>query len=177
MLNNTQQALDKFSKGVVKQSRTRLTKGDKNVTRKLYNAVDYDLTVSPNSFSLKFYTGEYGAFQDEGVKGADPSLVKNGRQKSPNSRFSYKNKRPPIKPIQDWIKARGLRFRDEQGRFKKGGIKTLAFLISRSIYAQGLKPSGFFTKAFESQFKNLPKDIIDSYALDMKDLLKFTTKK
>jgi len=81
MLNNTQTALDKFSKGVVKQSRTRLTKGKKNVTKNLYNAIDYDLTVSPNSFSLKFYTGEYGVFQDEGVKGADPSLVKNGNKK------------------------------------------------------------------------------------------------
>ena len=92
MLNNTQTALTKFSKGVVKQSRTRLTKGKKNVTKTLYNEIDYDLTVSPNSFSLKFYTGEYGAFQDEGVKGAGPSLVKNGRQKAPNSQFSYKTK-------------------------------------------------------------------------------------
>jgi hypothetical protein len=176
MLNNTQTALDKFSKGVVKQSRTRLTKGKKNVTKNLYNAIDYDLTVSPNSFSLKFYTGEYGVFQDEGVKGADPSLVKNGKQKAPNSQFSYKNKRPPIKPLKEWIKARGLKFRDKDGRFKKGGINTLAFLISRSIYAQGIKPSGFFTKAFKSQYKNLPQEIIQGYALDMRDLLTFTKK-
>jgi len=64
--------------------------------------------------------------------------VKNGRQKAPNSQFSYKNKRPPIKPLKEWIKARGLKYRDKDGRFKKGGINTLAFLISRSIYAQGL---------------------------------------
>jgi len=49
-------------------------------------------------------------------------------------------------------------------------------LISRSIYAQGIKPSGFFTKAFESQYKNLPKEIIKGYALDMQDLLTFTKK-
>jgi hypothetical protein len=176
MLNNTETALNKFSKGVVKQARTRLTKGKKNVTNTLYNEIDYDLTVSPNSFSLKFYTGDYGAFQDEGVKGADPSLVKNGKQKAPDSQFSYKDKRPPIKPLKDWIKARGLKYRDKDGRFKKGGINTLAFLISRSIYAQGIKPSGFFTKAFESQFKNLPQEVIKRFALDMQDLLTFTKK-
>jgi len=49
-------------------------------------------------------------------------------------------------------------------------------LISRSIYAQGIKPSGFFTKAFESQYKNISKDIIEGYALDLRDLLKFTKK-
>ena len=43
MLNNTQTALDKFSKGVVKQSRTRLTKGKKNVTKNLYNKLNRGL--------------------------------------------------------------------------------------------------------------------------------------
>src|SRR6056297_2401163 len=127
---NTQQALEKFGKGVIKQSRTNLTKGKKNVNKQLYNSLKDDLQVGPNSFSITINMEDYGKFQDEGVKGADPSLVKNGVQKAPNSRFSYRNKRPPIKPLQEWLKNRGIRFRDEKGRFKKGGTKTLAFLIS-----------------------------------------------
>lgn len=170
---NTEQALDRFSKGVRKQARANLTRKDKNVSKDLYNSISYDLKVNPNSFSLKFFMTEYGAYQDEGVKGADPSLV-NGQQKAPNSRFGFKNKRPPIKPIQNWINARGLRFRDEKGRFKKGGTKTLAYLISRSIFAQGIKPSRFFSRAFEVNFKNLPEEVTKAYALDLQDFMKFT---
>ena len=176
MLGNTQQALESFSKGVIKQSRTNLSKKDKNVTRSLYDSLAYDLMVSPNSFSLSFFMNSYGKFQDEGVKGADPSLVKNGAQKAPNSRFAYRNKRPPIKPLQEWLKNRGIRFRDEKGRFKKGGTKTLAFLISRRIYAEGIKPSRFFTRAFETQFPKLPKEIATAYKLDLENFLKFTQK-
>jgi hypothetical protein len=187
MLNNTQTALTKFSKGVVKQARTRLTKDKKNYTRETYNATSYELNVSPNSFSLKFYLGDHGAFVDEGVKGKDPSKVspnaKITGQQAPNSRFKFgtgtsRGKFPQfVNKLEKWAKSKNLRFRDDQGRFKKGSYKSMAYVVAGNIYNRGLKPSGFFTKAFESQFKNLPKDIIDSYALDMQDLLKFTTKK
>lgn len=174
MLSNTKQSLEKFSKGVVKQSRANLTRKKKNVSKDLYNSITYDLEVNPNSFSLKFMMTPYGSFQDEGVKGANPSLVKNGKQKAPKSRFSFKNKQPPIKPIQDWVKKRNLRFRDDKGRFKKGSTKSLAYLISRSIFAQGIKPSRFFSRSFEVNFKNLPDEVVEAYRLDLQDFIKFT---
>jgi hypothetical protein len=174
MLGNTEQALEKFSKGVIKQSRSNLTRKKKNVDKDLYKSLRYDLEVNPNSFSLKFYMNEYGNYQDEGVKGANPSLVKGGKQKAPNSKFAFKGKRPPIKPIQDWVKKRNIRFRDDKGRFKKGSTKSLAFLISRSIYAQGIKPSRFFSRAFEVNFKNLPQEVVEAYALDLRQFMKFT---
>lgn len=173
---NTRQALEKFGKGVVKQARTNLTKKDKNVSRALYDSVSYDLEVGRNSFSIKLNMEKYGDFQDKGVKGANPSLVKGGVQKAPDSPYSYKSKFPPVKPIQEWIKARGLRYRDNKGRFKKGGIKTLAYLITRSIYAQGIKPSRFFSRAFETQFERLPDEIVEAFALDLDNLLEFTRK-
>ena len=170
---NTRAALDKFGKGVVKQSRSNLTRKDKNVDRKLYNSIKYEIEVGPNSFSIEIDMEDYGKFQDEGVKGANPSLVK-GQQKAPNSRFKFKNKRPPVEPLQKWIKKRGLRFRDAKGKFKKGGSKTLAYLISRSIYAQGIKPSRFFTRAFETQFVRLPDEVVEAFNLDLEDLIKFS---
>ena len=186
MLNNTQTALDKFSKGVVKQSRTRLTKDKKNYTKETYNATDYDLTVSPNSFSLKFYLGDHGAFVDEGVKGKDPSKVspnsKIRGQQAPKSRFKFGTGTSRgkwdefVDKLEKWAKAKNLRFRDKDGRFKKGSYKSMAYVVARNIYNRGLKPSGFFTKAFESQYKNLPQEIIKGYALDMRELLTFTKK-
>ncbi len=171
---NTRQALEKFGKGTVKQSRSNLTRKDKNVSRELYDSIKYDLEVGPNSFSITVNMADYGKFQDEGVKGADPSLVKNGVQKAPSSPYSYKSKFPPVKPIRDWVNARGLKLRNEKGQFAKGGAKTLAYLISRSIYAQGIKPSRFFSRAFETQFKNLPDEIVEAFNLDLDDLLEFS---
>jgi hypothetical protein len=167
------ESLNKFAKEVIKQSRSNLTKGDKNVTKSLYDSLKYDLNVSKNSFSLSVFMEVYGDFQDKGVKGSNPALV-NGEQKAPNSPYSFKDKFPPAEPIRQWIKARGLRYRDEKGRFKKGGEKTLTFLIQRSIFAQGIKPSLFFTKPFEGRFKKLPSELIEAYGLEVTEFLKFT---
>lgn len=118
---------------------------------------------------------EYGMFQDLGVKGANPSLVKGGVQKSPLSKFTFRNKMPPLQPILNWVKIRGLRLRDEKGRFKRGTQKSLAHIIQKSIYAQGIKPSLFFTKPFVRQFKKLPDEIIEAFGLDLEEFIKFTT--
>ena len=176
---NTRAALDKFGKGVVKQSRSNLTRKDKNVDRKLYNSIKYQLEVGPNSFSIEIDMEDYGKFQDEGVKGVDPSKVspnaKIKGQQAPNSRFSFKQKRPPIQPLQNWIKKRGIRFRDAKGKFKKGSTKSLAYIISSNIYYRGIKPSRFFTRAFETQFERLPDEVVKAFNLDMDDLIKFST--
>lgn len=166
-------SLNKFAKEVIKQSRANLTRKDKNVSRELYNSLKYDLNVSKNSFSLSIFMQKYGDFQDKGVKGSNPSLV-NGVQKAPNSPYSFKDKFPPKEPIRQWIKARGLRYRDEKGRFKKGGEKTLTFLIQRSIFAQGIKPSLFFTTPFQNRFEKLPNDLVEAYGLELTNFLNFT---
>ena len=168
MLNNVKDSLNKFAKYVVQQSRTNLTKGKKNVSKSLYNSIDYDLTVSPNSFSLSFIMDEYGMYQDKGVSGTE---------KKYNTPFKYTNKMPPIKPLADWAKFKNIRLRDAKGKFAKGNYKTIGFLISRSIYRKGIKPSLFFTKPFERSFKNLPQEVVEAFALEIKDLLDFSTKK
>ena len=168
MLNNVKDSLNKFVKYVVQQSRSNLTKGKKNVSKSLYNSIDYDLTVSPNSFSLSFIMDEYGMYQDKGVSGT---------QKKYNTPFKYTNKMPPIKPLADWAKFKNIRLRDAKGKFAKGNYKTIGFLISRSIYRKGIKPSLFFTKPFERSFKNLPDEVVKAFALEIEDLLDFTTKR
>ena len=39
-LKQTQEALNKFAKYVIQQSRSNLTKGKKNVSKELYNSLD-----------------------------------------------------------------------------------------------------------------------------------------
>lgn len=164
--DNLNQTFNAFAKYVIQQSRSNLTRGKKNVRGDLYNSLDYDLNVSPNSFSLAFLMEEYGVFQDKGVSGT---------KKKYNTKFKYTTKQPPIKDILKWVNARRLRLRDkETGRFKKGGQRSLAFVIARSIKEKGIKPSLFFTKPFESAFANLPDDIVEAFALDVDKFLNST---
>jgi hypothetical protein len=165
-LQNTKESLNKFAKYVIQQSRSNLSKNKKNVSSDLYGSLGYDLKVNPNSFSLEFYMADYGQFVDQGVSGI---------KRKYNTPFSYTNKKPPMQPLADWAKARRIRLRDEKGKYKKGNYKTIGFILQRSIYEKGIKPSLFFTKPFEKAFDNLPKELIKNFGLDLDDLLDFTT--
>jgi hypothetical protein len=44
--------------------------------------------------------------------------------------------------------------------------QSTAWLITRSIYSKGIKPSLFFTKPFEAAYKNLPNVLIEKYGLE-----------
>lgn len=158
----TQEALEDFKKYVIQQARTNLTKGKKNVDKKLYNSLQGFIEKSPAGFRLYFEMEDYGMFQDKGVS---------GKKKKYDTPFSYKNKRPPIKPLAEWAKKRNIRLRDEKGRFKKGNYNTIGFLMARSIFEKGLKPSLFFTKPFERAFKRLPDDLIEAFGEDINNLL------
>lgn len=162
----TYQALNTFKKFVIQQSRSRLTKGRKNVNKKLYNSIDGDVKVSANSISLSFYMEDYGVFQDKGVSGT---------KKKYNTPFSYTSKRPPRKTLEEWISKRRFQFRDKKGKFMS--YKSMSFLIQRSIFEKGIKPSLFFTKPFEQGFKKLPDELIEAYGLDVEELLEFTLKR
>lgn len=169
-----EKTLNKFAKDVIRQSRYNLTSQGKRASSSLYKSLKYDLDSSKWSFSLGFQMNPYGEFVDKGVSG------KNKRYDTP-FRFGTGSAGGPTgdggkfdMEIRKWIKIKGLRLRDSKGRFKKGGIKTLSFLIRRSIFNKGLKPSLFFTKSFEHQYKNLPDDLIEAYGLDVAEFMDFT---
>lgn len=165
MLKNVQQELNRFAKYVISQSRANLTRGKKNSSKELYNSLKSNLNVSPNSFGLKFLMEDYGVFQDKGVS---------GKKVKYNTPFSYKDKMPPPSKLDKWIVRKGLKgTRDKEGRFISR--KSLQFMIARSIFNKGIKPSMFFTKPFKKAFDNLPKDIVEAYKLDVEELIKYTT--
>jgi len=176
MLNNVREELNRFAKYVVSQSRANLTRGKKNSSKELYNSLDYDINVSKNSFELSFLMEEYGVFQDKGVKGTKSNYLENK-----DSPFSYKSKggkrglkgMPPPKAFDKWIVRKGLKgIRNKKGQFISR--KSLKFMIARSVFEKGIKASMFFTKPFEKAFKNLPKELVDAYRLDVEQLIKTT---
>lgn len=171
MFAETQKALNKFAKYVVSQSKANLTRQKKNASGNLRNSLGYDLKVSENSFSLEFIMAEYGMFIDEGVHGSKSSYLE-----TRNSRFEYSGrfKTIPTKALDKWVVRKGIKgVRDEKGRFINR--QSLKYVIAKSIYEKGIRASFFFTKPFEKAFENLPNEVIEAYALDIDDLLEFTT--
>jgi len=160
MLENVQAELNAFAKYVVSQSRANLTRGKKNASKDLWNSLKYNVKVSKNSFELSFLMEEYGLYQDKGVSGI---------KKKYNTPYSYKDKMPPPRKLDKWIVRKGIAPRDKKGKFMSR--KTLQFLIARSIFTKGIKPSLFFTKPFNKAFKNLDKDLVDAFRLDVEKLM------
>lgn len=165
-----EKALNRFAKEVVRSSESNLIRQGKRSSGTLYNAIDSDLSVSNtgSSFSLTFTLGDYGEFVDKGVS---------GKKKRYNTPYRFTNKMPPRKNIKDWINRKRIRLRDDKGKFKKGSTDSLAFLIQRSIFNKGIKPSLFFTKAFNKHFDNFPPELKEAFALDVEDLIEFTLKR
>ena len=160
MLTNVKEELNRFAKYVISQSRANLTRQKKNSSKDLYNSLKSDVKVSANSFELSFLMEDYGVFQDKGVSGV---------KKKYNTKYSYTNKMPPPSKMDKWIVKKGIAPRDKNGKFISR--KSLQFMIARSIFNNGIKPSLFFTKPFEKAFKNIDKDLIKAFKLDIETLM------
>jgi hypothetical protein len=165
--------LDKFGKYVVQQSKTNLTKKDKKDKGDLYDSIGYDLQVGKNSFSLSFKMTDYGQFVDKGVKG------KTSSSRAPNSPFRFGTgsgkKGGLTNGIDGWVKRKRIQFKDKKsGKFMS--YDSTAYLIRNSIYNKGLKTTNFFTRPFELAFAKLPDELVEAFALDMENLLNYTTK-
>ena len=177
-LTSTKEVLEAYKKYVIQQARSNLSKGKKNVSKQLYNQIKGEILFENNYFLLGFSMPDYGFYQDEGVKGADPSQVspnaKIKGQQAPNSRFKFK-KRIPTSPFEQWAKFRNIRFRDAKGKFKKGNYKSIGYIIAKNVWARGIKPSLFFTKPFEAGYKKyIDIDLIKAFGDDIETLIDYT---
>jgi hypothetical protein len=159
--------LNKFAKYVIQQSRSNLSKDEKNASKELYNSLGYEISQNGSSMSLGFNMVDYGKFQDRGVKGTKSNYIEN--KQSP---YSYKSKggkrglkgMPPPKAFDKWIVRKGLKgIRDKKGRFLSR--KTLQFLVAKSVFEKGIKASMFFTKPFVAAFKRFPDELVEAYSI------------
>ena len=166
--------LDRFVKHVTSRAKANLTNGDRNVSKRLYNSIKGEVTINSERTTVKFFMEKYGDFQDQGVKG------KNSSAKAPNSPFKFGSGRGKkgglTESIQKWVEARRFQFKDRKsGKFLS--YRATAFLITRSIYSKGLKPTLFFTKPYQAALKNLPQELAKEYGLEVTKLFKESIKK
>jgi hypothetical protein len=165
--SEVKKSLERFRNHVISVSKRNLTNQRKNVSKSLYNSIKGDVKAMPNSISLQFSMDDYGAYQDLGVKG------KKSSSKAPKSPFKFGSgtgkKGGLTKGIFNWVKKRRIQFKDRKsGRFLS--YESTAFLITRGVYNKGMKPSMFFTKPFESAYRNLPDELVASFGLDAEKL-------
>ena len=181
-----EKVLTDYAKYVVQQSKTNLTKSGKG-DGALYNSISFEIVEDNTALIVEFWMEDYGTFVDQGVKGADPSLVnsvKTGRrgiQKAPLSKFSYKSKRPPLDMLVSWAKRKNVRFRVKKGQkgggqFKKGSYRSMGFWLQKSIYAQGIAPTYFFSKPFEKGIEKYELAMSKAFLKDIESNMIFIEK-
>jgi hypothetical protein len=169
-MSNVDKVLDTFGKKVVRTARGILNAKGKNASGDLGSSLGYFIKVYPSgAIDMSFVAEGYAKFVDKGVKGSKSSA------KAPNSPYKYTNKQPPSGVIDKWVVRKGIQgARDEKGRFIKR--KSLVYAMARSIKLYGVKPTNFFTDAFNVAYRDLPQEFIKAYANDTQQFLKFVSK-
>ena len=155
----TKKLLEDLGKRVVKMARRNLT------TNKPYSKIASGELHKSLGFELKFEKGEpvfdwvgmhYGKFVNEGRK--------------PGSM-------PPPSALDKWVIRKGLAPRTQSGKFKGRSIstvgfrKSITFLIAQKIKKYGIKPTNFFTNAFNSVYKNMPEKFTEAFGEDMLNIM------
>jgi hypothetical protein len=156
-----QKVLKTFLKRVIKKSRANLKSKKINASRSLSNSFKYNVHIGKNSIDADILAEDYLKFIDRGVKG-----VKSGKSLSG---FKYTNKKPPLRFLTTWIK-------QKSGKFRQRNQKQMAFAVQHKVFNYGIKPTKFFTDPFEKEFKELPDEVVEAYALDIENFMKFILK-
>ena len=118
--------------------------GDKKASGELYNSIKGEVEMGPNGpYAVLSYV-DYFKYVNEG------------------RRPGFHINRQGIKDILEWIKIRGVRFRNERGRFKKGSNLNMAFAIEKNIFKYGIKPANIYDRGLdgiEDYFIDFPNNL------------------
>lgn len=162
-MSRLKRTIETYSRYVIQQSRSNLSKNESNGSKKLYNSLKYAIKQNRDSggrfqsgFNVGFSMEKYGEFQDKGVHGVNSSYIKNK-----NSKFKYKNSSNLIGLeaatgenddiggiFAKFAKRKGLRFRDKKGKYMT--YKSSGFVIAQGIKKKGLEATRFFSKPLQA---------------------------
>lgn len=155
---NIANTMDKFGRAIVTKSRKNLSErkrrqtgsgrwvtSDGNASGNLYKSLGYKRKNLNFELSMLYY----GYWKDQGRK---------------------PGKYVPVDALDKWIRIKPIRPRDESGKFiakTPSNMKSLSFLINRSIKENGIKGTRFFSSAFEYYYKKLDQQVKDAAILDL----------
>ena len=177
-LEKVDKTIKMFRDYVIREAKDNLKRGGQygshNNTSALSNSIKGEIVTEDKFSIVGFSMADYGAFQDKGVKG------KTSSNKAPNSPFKFGSGIGPkgglTKGIEKWVRLKGFQFRDKtSGKFMS--YQATAFLITRSIFHKGIKPSLFFTKPFEAGYKKyIDVDLIKAFGQDVETMVDYNLK-
>ena len=144
----TNKALEKLGDAYIQELTDRLLSLGKKASGDLIGSLDYDVVKTTEGLILELEALQYLKWVDEGRK---PDTIP-----------------PPIKPIEKWIKDKGLKFRDKKGRFISR--KSSAFIVARSINRDGIKPTGVLEDTINSLLTN-NSELIFAFQEDVEKIL------
>lgn len=73
----------------------------------------------------------------------------------------------PIKPLMDWIRAKGFNKSKKTGKFQKFKIKGMAFAVSKNIQKFGIAPTYFYDDAFADFVKKFEDKAVEALSIDV----------
>ena len=167
--------LNSFGKYVVKQSRANLTRKKKNVSKELYNSLEFKVVKTTEGFSVQFLMADYGTFIDKGVSGTkkiNEYTTYDGRKVESPYKFGTGSSRVSKAKggmsgiMAKWVQKRGFQWKDKKtGRFMS--YKSMGYLIARSIYSRGLKSTSFFQRPLQLGLKDFYEQVGKAIKVDI----------
>ena len=137
--NKSYALVTKWLEGVVKLAKQNLANANAIASNSLAQSITVEpITLTDSSFVVAIKANDYWKFVDLGVKGAVSS------SRAPNSPFQYRDKRPPIRPIQEWIAFKSIPL---EGRDKQAANRSFAINIANKIRREGLRATNFMSNA------------------------------
>jgi len=176
-LNKVNKTIQMFRDYVIRESKDNLKRTGHNNTSALANSIKGEIFTEDGFTIVGFTMANYGAFVDKGVKG------KTSSNKAPNSPFKFGSgsgqKGGLTAGIKKWVRQKGFQFRSKEegskGRFLS--YDSTAYLITRSIFNKGIKPSLFFTKPFEAGYKKyIDVDLLKAFGQDVETMVDYNLK-
>jgi len=137
--NKSYALVKKWLDGVIKLAKQNLANSGAIASDSLSASIDFEpISLTDTSFVVAIVANDYWKFVDLGVKGAKSS------SRAPNSPFQYRDKRPPIRPLQEWIAFKSIPL---QGRDKQAANRSFAINIANKIRREGLRATNFMSNA------------------------------
>jgi hypothetical protein len=121
----------------------------------LLNSLTYKLRIRYNKPTIDF------TVKDAAGKYAD--VIEYGRRPYPGQ----PNKRPPVKAIEDWIRLKPLKLRNNQGQFIKSTddtIRAAALRIAINIGERGIEGINYYQEAINDTWPDYSEQLFQAYA-------------
>ena len=164
-MDNIKKIFNKLGSKVVIQAKANLKKKKKGG-----GELDKTLRYKLSGNTIEFTLADYWEYVDAGVKGKGGTKA-DGKawrlKKVTNSKFKYRNKKPPFMAFNGWTIRKGIAPRDAKGKFTSR--KSLLYAIANSVYHTGIETTHFFTDALDNEVLKLGDEIGEAFALDLID--------